>query len=273
MRFKLLISYDGAAFVGWQRQPNGRSVQGEVEKALLRLLGRPVSVQGAGRTDAGVHALGQAASFEAELELPPERLAYALNNLLPPDVRVLAAGPAAADFHARFSPSRKEYRYFIAPGAAATPFDARYVWCCPGGLDLAAMREAAATLAGEHNFRSFCAKSLVVNDYVRTLYAAEFRPAAPADAPEPLQKLAAAGELYMLRLVGNGFIYKMVRLIMGALVKLGEGKLSPADFALALAQEQPQPPAPAAPPQGLYLWGLEYREKFASAAENSCKNS
>lgn len=263
MRVKLLISYDGTDFVGWQRQPNGRSVQGEIERAMARLLGGAVSVQGAGRTDAGVHAMAQAASFEAELNLPPERLAYALNNLLPSDVRVIAAEPAADDFHARFSPSRKEYRYFIAPGVKPTPFDARYVWHCPGGLDYDAMAAAAGTLQGEHDFRSFCAKSLVVSSYVRTLYAAEFHQAKPEEAPPPLQLLAARGDLYMLRLVGNGFIYKMVRLLTGALVKLGEGKLTPAEFAQALAYERPQPPAPAAPPGGLYLWGLVYWEKNA----------
>lgn len=263
MRVKLLISYDGTDFVGWQRQPNGRSVQGEIERAMARLLGGAVSVQGAGRTDAGVHAMAQTASFEAELNLPSERLAYALNNLLPPDVRVIAAEPAADDFHARFSPSRKEYRYFIAPGVKPTPFDARYVWHCPGGLDYDAMAAAAGTLQGEHDFRSFCAKSLVVSSYVRTLYAAEFHQAKPEEAPPPLQLLAAGGDLYMLRLVGNGFIYKMVRLLTGALVKLGEGKLTPAEFAQALAYERPQPPAPAAPPGGLYLWGLAYWEKNA----------
>lgn len=261
MRVKLLISYDGADFVGWQRQPKGRSVQSEIERALARLLGGVVSVQGAGRTDAGVHAMAQTASFEAELNMPLERLSYALNNLLPLDVRVLAAGKAEDDFHARFSPSSKEYRYFIAPGVKPSPFDARYVWHCPGRLAYDEMALVAGTLQGEHNFRSFCAKSQVVSSYVRTIYAAEFRLAKSEDAPEPLQFLAMRGELYMLRLLGNGFIYKMVRLIAGALVKLGEGKLSHAEFAQALAYEQPQPPAPAAPPNGLYLWKLAYLEK------------
>lgn len=258
MRIRLLVSYDGTDFVGWQRQSRGRSVQGELERAARRLLGEPVSIQGAGRTDAGVHAVGQAASFEAELRLPVSKLAFALNNLLPRDVRVLAAEEAAADFHARFSPSRKEYRYFIIPNTAGEPPLARYAWFGPRLREWAAMEQAVRLFAGEHNFRSFCGKSSVVKSYVRTLYTAEFAAAAPEQAPEVLYRRAQNGEVYMLRLIGNGFIYKMVRLLAGALVKVGEGKLSPQELAAYLAQPSEQPPAPAAPAEGLYLWRLEY---------------
>lgn len=258
MRIKLIVSYDGTDFVGWQRQSRGRSVQGELERAARRLLGEAVSVQGAGRTDAGVHAIGQAATFEAELRLPVSQLAFALNNLLPPDIRVVSAEEAAADFHARFSSSRKEYRYFIIPGRPGEPPLSRYVWFAPKLGDLAAIDEAARLLVGEHNFRSFCGKSAVVKSYVRTLYTAEFRRALPEEAPEVLYRRAQQGEVYMFRVIGNGFIYKMVRLLVGALVKVGEGKLSLKDFAAYLAEPSEQPPAPAAPAAGLYLWRLEY---------------
>lgn len=258
MRVKLIVSYDGADFIGWQRQKKGRSVQGELEKALRRLLGKGVSVQGAGRTDTGVHAVGQAAGFEADLRLPVCKLAFALNNLLPRDIRVVSATEEAEDFHARFSPSCKEYRYFMLPGQKSEPFLARYAWFCPRLADIAAAEKCVALLEGEHNFRSFCGKSSVVRSYVRTIYTAEFLQARPEDVPEILYRRAQAGEVFMLRLVGSGFIYKMVRLIAGALVKVGEGKLSAGEFAEYLAEPREQPPAPAAPAAGLYLWGLDY---------------
>jgi tRNA pseudouridine38-40 synthase len=264
MRVKLTVAYDGTDFVGWQRQSlpgaNNRSVQGELEHACKRLLRQEVSIQGAGRTDSGVHALGQVASFETELRLPIEQLRYALNNLLPPDVRVLQAEQAAPDFHARFSAKTKEYRYYLAPGRQAGAFDYRYAWFCPYALDLAAMQQAAAMLTGEHNFRTFCGKSAVVKTYVRTLYTAEMERCEAADVPQHLAALAAGGELYCFRVAGNGFIYKMVRLLTGALVKVGAGKLALADFAAGLANPGEQPLAPAAPACGLYLYSIGYDE-------------
>lgn len=272
MRIKLTISYDGTDFVGWQRQnlprANNRSVQGELEGQLRLLLHQPVSLQGAGRTDAGVHAMAQAASFEAELGLPPERLAYALNNRLPADVRVLAAEPVAEDFHARFSAHSKEYRYFLVLGQAAGAFDNRYAWFCSYALpQLAQMSQAAALLVGEHDFRRFCGRSAVVNSYVRRLYRAEFGLCTPQAAPAQLRALAEAGVLYCFQVAGNGFIYKMVRLLTGALVKLGRGQLTLPQLAAALAaggplpaedEPWPQPLAPAAPAKGLYLWRIDY---------------
>lgn len=257
MRIKLTVCYDGTDFVGWQRQPRGRSVQGELERAMRRL-GYATSIQGAGRTDAGVHGRGQVATFDAALQLPVARLAYALNNILPADVRVLAAEEAAADFHARFSPSTKEYRYFILPGDVCDPQLLRYAWCGVPLADVEAAQAAVALLAGEHNFRSFCAKSAVVKSYVRTLYTAELKVAAPDDVPEVLYRRAERGEVLMLRFCGNGFIYKMVRLMVGASVKVAQGKLTLGEFARYLDEPNEQPPAPAAPAQGLYLWELKY---------------
>lgn len=261
MRIKLTVCYDGTDYVGWQRQPKGRSVQGELERAMKRL-GYAVSVQGAGRTDAGVHALGQVATFDAKLQLPIEKLAYALNNILPPDVRVLAAEEAEPDFHARFSPSRKEYRYFIVPGDVCDPQVLRYAWCGPKMTEWEQAQAAVQMLAGEHNFRSFCAKSAVVKSYVRTLYDAELKLAAPDEVPEVLYRRAEQGGVLMLRFCGNGFIYKMVRLMVGALVKVGDGKLSVEEFARYLEQPCEQPPAPAAVARGLYLWSLNYLQNY-----------
>lgn len=256
MRIKLTVGYDGTDFVGWQRQPKGRSVQGELEKAWRRL-GYDVSVQGAGRTDAGVHAMGQVASCEVDLRLPPSKLTYALNNILPNDIKIMAAAEEAADFHARFSPSCKEYRYFVVCGEGQ-PSLARYAWFRQEFTNMAAAESAVAMLIGEHNFRSFCAKSSVVKSYVRTLYAAEFRQAGVDDVPEVLYRRAMQGEVYMFRFVGNGFIYKMVRLLVGALAKVADGKFSVEEFARYLQEPCEQPPAPAAVSGGLYLWSLTY---------------
>lgn len=263
MRIKLTIEYDGGGFVGWQRQSlpgaNNRSVQGELEGALKRLLGRPVSLAGAGRTDAGVHAVGQAASFEAELGIPVERLAYALNNCLPRDIRVTGLAEAGADFHARFSAKTKEYRYFfLKNGEKPDSFLGQYAWFPPYKLDWKFMQEGAALFIGEHNFRSFCAKSLVVQNYVRVVQEAAVICCQKPDVPRHLQGLAEAGELCAFVVRGNGFIYKMVRLMTGALVRLGAGKLSLADIERGLNRELAQPLAPAAPPHGLYLWRIDY---------------
>lgn len=272
---KLQIAYDGTDFVGWQRQSlpgaNNRSVQGELEKVLRALLHRPVSLQGAGRTDSGVHAMGQAASFDLPAEqgrplIPVERLAYAMNNRLPGDVRVLSAEAAGADFHARFSARSKEYRYFLALGRQPGAFDYRYAWFFPYALPrLAEMPQAAAQFVGEHDFRGFCGRSSVVKTYVRSLSRAEFGQVALAAAPPQLQALAAEGALYCFRVEGNGFIYKMVRLLTGALVKFGRGQLEIAQIQQQLqlppgGEFWPQPLAPAAPAQGLYLWRINYQD-------------
>lgn len=271
MQVKLTIAYDGTDFVGWQRQSlpgaNNRSVQGELERVLRGLLHQPVSVQGAGRTDSGVHALGQVASltWPDNITLPVERLAYAMNNRLPGDVRVLCAErmERAADFHARFSAKSKEYRYFLALGKQPGAFDYRYVWFCPYALPrLAEISETAALWLGEHDFRGFCGRSSVVKSYVRRISRADFGRVEPEAAPPQLQGLAAEGALYCFRVAGNGFIYKMVRLLTGALVKFGRGQLEieqiERQLKLPESPNWPQPLAPAAPAQGLYLWRIDY---------------
>lgn len=269
-KIKLTVAYDGSEFVGWQRQnlpgANNRSVQGELERSLRHILGQAVSVQGAGRTDSGVHAFAQVASVEVDTAMPVERLAYALNNSLPGDVRIVAAEAAADDFHARFAKSAKEYRYYLVVGRSAGAFDQRYAWFCPYRLDAARMAEAAVAFVGEHDFRSFCGKSAVVTTYVRTLYESEFglcsvdgsMDGSMDAAPEHLRHLAAAGVLYCYRVRGNGFVYRMVRLLMGALVGVGRGRLDVADLRRALSSSVEQPLSPAAPAHGLYLHHIEY---------------
>ncbi len=261
-KIKLTVAYDGSEFVGWQRQnlpgANNRSVQGELERSLRHILGQSVSVQGAGRTDSGVHAFAQVASVEVDTAMPVERLAYALNNSLPGDVRIVAAEAAADDFHARFAKSAKEYRYYLVSGRSAGAFDQRYAWFCPYRLDAARMAEAAEIFVGEHDFRSFCGKSAVVTTYVRTLYESDFSLCDMDAAPEHLRHLAAEGVLYCYRVRGNGFVYRMVRLLVGALVGVGRGRLDAADLRRALASPVEQPLSPAAPAHGLYLHHIEY---------------
>ena len=182
---KLTLAYDGTAYVGWQRQPNGRSVQALVEDALAPIEGGPVTVAGAGRTDAGVHALGQVASVELAATLEPATLARALNATLPADVRVLEAAEAPPGFHARFSAAGKTYRYQIRQARVVSPFEHRYVWHHPRALDVAAMARAADALVGRHDFAAFQAAGSDVATTVRTVTAArvEARPAgAPPDA-------------------------------------------------------------------------------------------
>src|SRR5262245_17704623 len=149
---KLTLAYDGTRFVGWQRQAEGESIQGSLEDALARFEGAPVTVHGAGRTDAGVHALGQVASVRVTFAHDPPTLMRALNAQLPEDIRVLAVEDAAADFHARFSARAKAYRYQLRSGGVASPFDWAYVWHLPERLDAAAMQQAAHTLIGTHDF-------------------------------------------------------------------------------------------------------------------------
>jgi tRNA pseudouridine38-40 synthase len=256
--YKLTIAYDGTDFVGWQRQSlpgaNNRSVQETLEKALSKLLRQTVSLQGAGRTDSGVHALGQVASFQAETTLPAENLAYALNGRLPNDVRVIKCEKAAPGFHARFSAHRKTYEYYLANQTQASAFDWRNFYICNYRLDLALMQECAGLFVGRHDFKSFAAKGSNVKDYVREIYRCDWAPVTvsnqlPWSQPENLWRLTVSG---------NGFVYKQVRLIMGALIAVGRGRLKAEDIKAALLAPA-DIIAPPAPPHGLYMKEVVYR--------------
>lgn len=244
---KLTIAYDGGDLVGWQRQAAGVSIQGLIEAALTRLTGASVSIAGAGRTDAGVHALGQVASATVTGAWAPDDLRHALNALLPDAVRVLAVTEAPAGFHARFSARAKRYEYRIATGPVLSPFLRRYAWHVTHPLDTAAMIEALGVVTGTHDFAAFQAAGSRVRDTVRTLHDARLETAGgPGDAD--------------LRLIlrGDGFLRHMVRNIAGTLVEIGRGRWPPARMAEILASRDRRLAGPTAPPQGLFLVEVEY---------------
>lgn len=225
--FRLTIAYDGTAYGGWQRQPNRVTVQQLVEEALAKLAGKRVVVHGSGRTDAGVHGRAQVASCALATRLSPATLRRALNANLPEDIRVTGVRVVPAKFHARFSAKKKEYRYQIDAGAVADPFLRRFAWHHPRPLDLPAMRRAAGKLKGRHDFTSLSAKS--ERNPVRTIYRLT---------------VTKAGNVVTIAIVADGFLYKMARAIVGALVKAGEGKTA----------VKPE----VAPARGLTLWRVGY---------------
>ncbi len=248
---KLTVAYDGTAYVGWQRQPNGRSIQALVEDALAPIEGGPVTVAGAGRTDAGVHALGQVASVELAATLEPATLARALNATLPADVRVLEAAEAPPGFHARFSAAGKTYRYQIRQARVVSPFEHRFVWHHPRALDVDAMARAADALVGRHDFAAFQAAGSDVATTVRTVTAARVE-ARPAGAPPD------AGVLLVVEIAADGFLRHMVRTIVGTLVEVGDGRRAPDAMAALVEAGDRSLAGPTAPARGLTLVRVEY---------------
>jgi tRNA pseudouridine38-40 synthase len=259
---KLTLSYDGTRLVGWQRQAEGDSVQSVLEEALARFEGKPVTVHGAGRTDAGVHALGQVASAEVTFTHDVTTLVRALNAQLPEDVRVLSVDDAAPGFHARFSARSKAYRYCIRNGAIASPFERAFVWHVPQPLDVVAMQEAAARLLGRHDFSSFRSIGTDVPDAVRTLTVSqltETRAACPAAAAASASRGSSdTGALLTYDVSGDGFLRHMVRAIVGTLVEVGRGWRDPAQMDALLQAKDRARAGATAPPQGLFLVRVDY---------------
>jgi tRNA pseudouridine38-40 synthase len=236
---KLTLAYDGTRFVGWQRQPEGESVQGLIEDALARFEGVPVAVHGAGRTDAGVHALGQVASVRLTCSHATATLTRALNAQLPQDIRVLSIDDMADGFHARFSALSKTYRYQLRNAPIASPFARAYEWHVPEALDLEAVAYAAAALVGTHDFAAFQSVGTGIHSTVRTIT----RSAAVRDT----------SGLLTYEIEGDAFLRHMVRAIVGTLVDVGRG-WRPADSMAFLLRGATRAEAGAtAPPHGLFL--------------------
>lgn len=242
---KLTIQYDGTDYVGWQRQPGGPSIQGLLEEALAPIEGSPVTVQGAGRTDAGVHALGQTASVTLTATLPATTLGRALNAVLPRDIRVMDVEDAPAGFHARFSAVAKTYEYRVLTAAIASPFTVRYVWHVGQPLDLGAMRAAAHPLVGHHDFAGFQGAGSVVSSTERTITDLEW-------------EIGRDAGVAVLRVAADGFLRHMVRNIVGTLVEVGVGRWPPERVAALLASKDRKQGGPTAPPQGLFLVRVAY---------------
>jgi tRNA pseudouridine38-40 synthase len=263
--WKLTLSYHGTGFHGWQVQPGLATVQGTLAEAIQRVTGERLLPQGSGRTDAGVHALAQAASFALEAAIPPPNLLRALNAVLPASIRILAAEPVAADFHARHSAIRKTYEYRVferrgidhpeAPDRICPPFLAPYVWDCRWPLDFDRMQESAGRLIGEHDFSSFAAsdpdRTTRENETgdpfstVRTLLVSEWR---------------RGDETLSYFVTGTGFLHHMVRNIVGTLVEVGRGALEPSDIGRILLSRDRCNAGPTAPASGLFLVSVEYPE-------------
>ena len=246
--FKVTLSYDGTEFSGFQSQLNVRSVQGELETALAEVEGTRVVVYAAGRTDAGVHALGQVASFTLSSPILAADLLRALNAKLPEDVRILSVDEAAAGFNARFHARSKVYRYRISNTRVMSPFQRRYAWHISRALDLEAMRRAARALVGKHDFASFRAISGSTATSIRTVMRSEWM-------EEPL---AGGGRLLTYEITGNGFLKYMVRTIVGTLVEVGDGRRSPSTMDSLLNAKNRAAAGPTAPPAGLYLVRVDY---------------
>ncbi len=258
---KLTVQYDGTDLVGWQRQKTGRSVQGLLEEALAAIDGAPVTVNGAGRTDAGVHAIAQVASARVTTALEPPTLVRALNAKLPPDVRVDSVADAPDDFHARFSAKSKTYRYILLEADVAGPFAQRYVWRVPGRLNVEAMAEGARALAGRHDFTAFQSTGSAVTHAFRTVTAArvvEWPSDGSAPAPGVGSNQGPGTRIVVFDVTADGFLRHMVRAMTGTLVEVGLGR-RPAAGVRAVVDGRARATAGAtAPAAGLWLVSVDY---------------
>ncbi len=242
--FKLTLCYDGTRYDGWQRQGNSENtIQGRLETLLSRLLAQPIEVAGSGRTDAGVHAIGQVCSFRAETEASCETLLSDIRRYLPEDIGAIALCEASPRFHARLSCREKTYVYRIWNSEEPNVFERRWMLSWPHPLDLEAMRAAAARLVGEHDFSSFCANRRMKKTAVRDLRSIE---------------ITRMGGEIRIALSADGFLYHMVRILVGTLLEVGEGKRSPEEMRAILEARERLEAGPTAPAQGLTLWSVRY---------------
>ena len=245
--FKITLAYDGTGLVGWQRQDAGTSIQGLLEEAFGELDGRPVSVIGAGRTDAGVHALGQVAHVSIGRSIDTRSLVAAINVRMPPTVRLLEASEVTGAFHARFHARRKVYRYRIWNAEVASPFEHLYAWHVPAPvLDAAAMDAAARCIEGSHDFAAFRSAGSDARTTDRSVFASRVR--------------REGGSLVTYEIAGDGFLRHMVRTLAGTLVEVGRGKRPPEWVADVLASRDRARAGQTAPPEGLFLVRVEYDE-------------
>lgn len=243
-RFKLTVEYDGTGFVGWQRQDNGASVQSALEKAIFDLAGEMVTVTGAGRTDAGVHAMAQCAHFDLSKDFPPDKIRDGLNHFLRPGaVAVILAEQAAPDFHARFSATARHYFYRILCRRAPPVLDKNRVWHVMRDLDAEAMYAGAQHLIGQHDFTTFRSSECQAKSPVKTLDRLDVR---------------RAGDEIHIEASARSFLHNQVRSMVGSLKMVGEGKWQPSQMREALEAKDRSTCGVVAPPEGLYLVGVDY---------------
>jgi tRNA pseudouridine38-40 synthase len=240
---KLTLAYDGTPFHGWQRQPNLRTVQGELEQALGRLLNHEVHLTGSGRTDAGAHAHGQVASLGTIRPIETGAVLRGANALLPPEIRVLQVEEAPAEFHARHSARAKTYEYRLCRDWVVSPFHCRYVYRFPYPLDPHTLDAAGRLFIGTHDFTSFSATAAEAEDRVRTIYGASWE---------------RNGNAWIFRIRGNGFLQYMVRTIVGTLLAAGQGRMDPERIPSIFEARDRRLAGPSAPAHGLHLVSVEY---------------
>ncbi len=247
-RYKLTIAYDGTAYCGWQVQPNGTAIQPLIQQTLSTVLRSPVDLTGSGRTDAGVHARGQTAHFDAPAPIAPSRLRLSLNALLPPDIRILAIDPAASDFHARYSAVSKIYHYHLHLDPVTDPFARLYRHQVYGPFDLARLQSAIPCFLGTRDFFSFANephRGSASRGSIRTLFR--------------LDAIEQKGGI-RLEFEGDGFLYKMVRNITGTLLDAAAGKLHPGEIANIFEARDRRFAGAPAPAHGLFLIEVKYPE-------------
>jgi tRNA pseudouridine38-40 synthase len=275
--WRLTLAYDGTDFRGWQVQPGERTIQGELQAALGRVCGESPLPQGSGRTDAGVHALGQVASFALAAPIPPENLQRALNRTLPPAIRILEAKTVRSNFHARHSAVAKTYVYRLFRGAICPPFLSPYVYACSWPMDVAALQKSARLFVGRHDFLSFAATDPdLANRGLDENAEQEQRPIPrPGFQTEPpvlptIRTIFSSawearpspdGELLVYRIRGSGFLHHMVRNLVGTMLDVGRGRLSADAIPGILAARSRAAAGPTAPARGLFLHSVEYDEQ------------
>jgi tRNA pseudouridine38-40 synthase len=243
-RYKCIISYDGSGFSGYQVQPNKRTVQSELEAVLSKMhKGESIRVAASGRTDAGVHARGQVIHFDSPLTIAENKWEMALNSMLPEDMSILSVKRVSASFHARFDAVGKEYHYVLHLSSKRNPFRRKFAYQYPYQINIEAMRQASKFFLGTHDFTSFCSAKTEVEDKVRTIETIDF-----------IQQ----DDLLTLRFVGNGFLYNMVRILVGTLLEVGAGDRRPEEILSIIEKKDRRFAGKTAPAQGLYLWQVFY---------------
>ena len=243
---KLVIEYDGKEFNGWQKQPNKLNIQGEIERAIKQITGEEVDLTASGRTDAGVHALGQVANFKTNSNIPIEKIPIALNSNLKKSIVIKSAEEVEERFHSRLNCKRKTYRYIINNSRYGTAIYRNLETHIPMKLDIQKMQEAVKYFEGEHDFKAFKASGTSSKSSVRTIYKAEV--------------IDAGNERIYIELTGSGFLYNMVRIISGTLVEVGLGKIEPSEIQTIIESQKRENAGKTLPPQGLYLVNVEYEK-------------
>lgn len=246
VRYKATISYDGTLFNGFQRQPNGRTVQEEVENTLKKMAnGKTIQIFGSGRTDAGVHAIGQVIHFDYPEERPLERMRFGLDTQTPEDIAVKSVEIVPEDFHARYLVKEKTYQFRVDIGKPRSPFRRFYASYFPYPVDVEKIQRALPDLLGTHDFTAFCAAGSPIEDKVRTIYEAKM-------------EVNESGDELLFTFRGDGFLYKMIRILVGTLLKIGNGRMSETCIPEIIASKDRNLAGPTAHPEGLYLVEVKY---------------